>query len=155
MPHEHAEQIEQVFTEVMEQMAFIFVDPAEAEELPDDVAGLLRVSMAFGGAAEGSLTLLTGAGVCTELAANITGDDEAAATDPEVGRQALMELLNVICGQLLTTVAGSAPVFDLTPPLITEADAADWADACADERALRFMADDQPFVLRFEYPAAA
>ena len=155
MPHEHAEQIEQVFTEVMEQMAFIFVDPAESEELPAEVEGLLRVSMAFHGAAEGSVTLFTGSDVCVELAANITGDDEAAAADPQVGRQALMELLNVICGQLLTTVAGSEPVFDLTPPQLDEADAAAWSEACADDQSLRFMADDQPFVLRFDYPAAA
>jgi len=155
MPHEHAEQVEQVFTDVMEQMAFIFVDPAEADELPPDVPGLLRVSMAFRGAAEGSLTLLTSEDICTELAANITGDDDAAAADPQVGQQALMELVNVICGQLLTAVAGSEPVFDLTPPRLDEADSAAWSRACTDEAALRFMADDQPFVLRFDYPVAA
>jgi len=152
MPPEHQPTIERVLTDVMEQMAFVFADPAEADELPAQLDDAVAVSLSFRGAASGSLELVTSASVCRELAVNLSGDDEAG-DDPRLGRQALMELTNVICGQLLTAVAGPEPVFDLDPPRLGEGAEA-WTRMRADDGVLGFLAEDQPLLLRFDYPQA-
>lgn len=154
MQHEVREAIETVVSQVMEQMAFVFIDPAGEDDLPKAVEALLHVTLAFGGAGAGRLTLATTREVAMEVAENLAGDDEATQ---EVGEQALMELANVICGRLLTEVAGEAPVFDLQPPELVALDsgAAKAVMSDTDAGAAVFLAGDQPMLVRFEMSDAA
>lgn len=147
-PHDPHETIERVVIDVLEQMAFIFADPTDPADLPEQLDGALRVTMRFHGFAEGLLSVTTGPGVCAELA-------DGLAEDPDAGQEALKELVNVICGQLLTAVAGDQPVFDLDPPLLTEATAEDWAAARGNTAAVTLMTDDCPVVVQLDYPQAA
>lgn len=146
MPHEHADTIEQIVTGVLEQLAFIFADRAEEDELPGSVDGLIAVSMGIHGAAVGRLTVVSGPEICCELAGNLTGEDPESV-GPELATQALMELANVFCGQLLTEIVGVEPVFDLDPPQPTEAT---WSTLCSDPNVVAFMADDCPMLVRLE-----
>lgn len=149
MPHEHAESIEQVVTEVLEQLAFVFADPAQADEMPGELGQGVAVRIGIHGAGTGTLTVVSGHAVCAELAANLTGED-ADDIEPEAAAQALMELTNVLCGQLLTQIAGTEPVFDLEPPTLLHDTAQQWAALCADETAVAFLADDCPILVRLE-----
>lgn len=153
MPHEHALAIEQVVTDVLQQMAFVFVDPAGPDELPDAPKGLVRVQMRFRGHTEGSLTITSGPEICDELAANIAGDQ--ATGDQSIGKQALMELANVICGQLLTAVAGDEPVFDLEPPRLVDVDPLQWEKVREDQQSVAFVAEDCPLVIQWCYSQVA
>lgn len=149
MPHDHTETIEKTVTDVLEQLAFVFADHAEREELPADVESAIAVRMGIRGAASGQLTVISGPDVCLELAANLTGQDPDEVSS-EVATQALMEFANVLCGQLLTEIAGVEPVFDLVPPgIMDDADAA-WKTLCDDEYAVAFLADDCPILVRLE-----
>lgn len=152
MPHEHAEAIEEVVTQVLEQLAFIFADPADAGDVQEPPTGAVGVTLKFHGAGDGVLTVFSGPEVCEELAANLTDDAES---DAEAGRQALMELVNVMCGQLLTAIAGREPVFDLEPPVLAEPDDAAWRSIVSDDRAVAFLIDDCPMLLRFDLQQAA
>ncbi len=58
------------------------------------------------------------AAISTSLLPAIAGNTlgEQAAPEPELQRDALGELTNVLCGTLLPTLAGHAAVFRLDPP---------------------------------------
>jgi CheY-specific phosphatase CheX len=149
MPHEHAEVIEQVVTEVLEQLAFVFADCAEHDELPSDQSSAVAVSMGIRGAGVGRLVVASGVTVCQELAGNLLGSDPEEATN-EQSRFALMELVNVLCGQLLTELSGTEPVFDLDPPESIDDAAETWRVLTADPSAVGFLADDCPMLVRLE-----
>lgn len=154
MPHEHADTIEQIVTGVLEQLAFVFADRAEADELPAGVDGAIAVSMGIRGAASGRLTVASGPGICLELAGNLTGQDPEEVGS-ELATQALMELANVLCGQLLTEIAGVEPVFDLDPPHPIADPASTWSALCRDDQAVAFLAEDCPMLVRFELESSA
>ncbi len=109
------EILERVGREVLETMAFMFVMPGMESE--EEKGPYSTVLVEFSGHAKGLLVLQMPDEILPELAANMLGDDEA---EPEPGQQmdALGELANVICGNLLAEMAGPEPVFDLVSPVI-------------------------------------
>jgi CheY-specific phosphatase CheX len=108
-------------TLVFETAAFMTIWPvteSDCELAPPDVAA----RMAFRGPSTGTLTLRVASSLLPMLAENMLGEsdeDEAA----EKGQDALRELLNMICGNVLTAWQGEQTVFDLSPPEILAASA--------------------------------
>lgn len=147
MPHENMEIIETVVSEVMEQLAFIFADRIDAHELSETIEDPVRVTLGFSGASSGRLELITTKTITRELATNITGDDEVT---PEAAQLTLMEVANIVCGRLLTEIAGTTPVFDLHTPAIEPWSADCWQEAMSDAAVVAFLSDDQPLLVRFE-----
>ena len=72
------------------------------------------VSIDFNGPVRGRLLVVINGDILPALASNMLGEDNA----PSALRQedALKELVNVICGNLLPLIAGSAAVFDVGEP---------------------------------------
>jgi CheY-specific phosphatase CheX len=62
----------------------------------------------------------------------------------------LKEMLNVTCGQLLTSFAGEGPVFDLSIPAVAELDGNAWEEFLNAPETLSFLVDDSPAALKFE-----
>lgn len=147
MPHENVETIESVVSEIMEQLAFVFLDRIESQELPESIEKPVRVTLGFSGAASGRLELITSKAVTLELAANITGDEEMGA---EAAELTLMEVANIVCGRLLIEIAGTTPVFDLHTPVIEPWSEAHWHEAMNNHATVAFLSDDQPLLVRFE-----
>jgi hypothetical protein len=97
----------QSLADAVETMAFVSLMPPEQRSpLPPD---LLRVSISFTGPRAGSLELIAPAAFGALLAANMLGCDP---TDPDAaGRaaDAMKELMNVTCGDLLPKIAAGHP----------------------------------------------
>ena len=72
------------------------------------------VSVAFRGPLSGRLVLRASSAILLELVTNMLGSDEAH--DCSMQHDALGELANVICGNLLPQVAGLNTVFVLSAP---------------------------------------
>lgn len=109
----------------------------------------MEATVGFRGPSQGSLTMLTPRSVAGELAANVLGvdaDDESAA---EQARDALGELMNVTMGRLLTTLAGTDPVFDLSPPKVSDASRERWQAFIQAAGTVAFLIDDRPVLLQF------
>ena len=150
MQTEHAEQVSEVFCDVLEKLAFMFADLVEKEDIPGAGADFVKVEMFFDGAAKGRIAIAVPRGMCSELAANVLGLDE---DDEDAGKEsddALKELLNVTCGNLLTSIAGEEPIFDLAPPEVSRIDDAEWQALLNDEGTLVFNVDENPVLLEFE-----
>ena len=146
-PAEHRQTLIQVLNDVLEQLAFMFGEEVEPAELPAPGGVCVRAEMAFAGPMNGSLKIAVTEEMCPEIAANILGAEPDDDRVMEKARDALKELLNITCGQVLTAIAGEEPVFDLSVPQAAEITPEEWqAMAMAPEMAA-VLADDYPVLI--------
>lgn len=148
MSAEQRETLSQVFSEVAENLAFMFIEAPE-DDMPPEPDGPCVVSeMTFTGPSSGKLALAVPEALCPVIAANVLGielDDELAMAE---SHDALNELLNVTCGNLLTALAGDEPVFDLTVPTTRALTPEEWAAMQASPQAITVIIEDNPAVLQ-------
>ncbi|MCS6861097.1 MAG: chemotaxis protein CheX [Abditibacteriales bacterium] len=100
-----------------EELGFLFTTPELNEQqrnAPVDAA----VSVAFNGPLRGHLMVQVSGDWLPTLAANMLGEDEPPP--PGLQHDALREIANVICGNVLPAITGSREVFYLSPPQIVE-----------------------------------
>jgi chemotaxis protein CheY-P-specific phosphatase CheC len=86
--------------------------------------------------------------LCGVVAANMLGlepdDDEAARVQDD----AVKELLNVTCGNVLTRLAGPEAVFNLSVPTTRELPVAEWQALLQSIESVGFIVEEQPALLR-------
>lgn len=104
-----------VSTEVLEKLAFMFSFP---EEDPEEIAPETQVvaSVDFSGPVNGRLVLGVSTNILPELSSNMLGIDDEPTAEEQF--DALKELLNVICGNLLPVIAGKKIVFNVEAPVV-------------------------------------
>jgi hypothetical protein len=142
----------QALQEVLERQAFLFADPAEDGGAAD--GPLLAASLRFAGARAGGLALAAPMALAREIAAGILGCDAEDPMAEERAGDACKELLNIACGQALTALFGTAPVFDLGVPearLLSAEEASDWT-AASGVQAL--SVEGSPLYLRLDLDSA-
>ncbi|MBD3243365.1 MAG: hypothetical protein GF331_22435 [Chitinivibrionales bacterium] len=142
MDKEQRKVIEGAFCSVLEKMAFMFAEPMHPPyEAPDTADAYMRVSMRFGGVLRGDMDLALPETICAEIAANMVGraDDAADASTQTV--DAVKEVLNVTCGQVLTDLAGDRPMFELSIPT---------AEPMADDDVAKLLQDDESLAFTFD-----
>jgi hypothetical protein len=107
--------LRQSASSIFELLGFLFAnDELDEEALSQPLA--LRAVVEFQGPLEGCLDLRLTEDLVPELTANMMGTD--TAPDEATCRDAVGELVNVICGNLLPELAGYQAVFDLTAPVV-------------------------------------
>ncbi|HSW30469.1 MAG TPA: chemotaxis protein CheX [Longimicrobiales bacterium] len=104
----------QAASSTLECLGFLFPDEelSETQAAADRLEGACRVR--FRGPMSGALEMEVFGNVLGELAANMMGRD--GPPEPAVCREALGEVANVVCGNVLPAVAGTHAVFDLSAP---------------------------------------
>lgn len=144
----HRAMLARVFSQVAENLAFMFVEPQEDESLLDPAGPCVAAEMTFTGPFSGTLTLAAPLAFCPVVAANVLGvepDDELATAQPY---DALNELLNVTCGNLLTTLAGEEPVFDLTVPAVRDLSFEEWNTLKNSPETVGLVIEEHPILLK-------
>jgi CheY-specific phosphatase CheX len=106
-----------------EELAYSFAERTDPQAAPTADDGVSTVS--FSGPVSGRIVVAMGGGALPSLTANMLGQEEAPPA--AVQRDALGEVANVICGNVLPRVAGSTAVFALGTPHVEPS----WAAACA------------------------
>ncbi|MCC6432888.1 MAG: chemotaxis protein CheX [Gemmatimonadaceae bacterium] len=98
-----------------EELALLF---PEADPTPEQAAAPLdvTVSVDFRGPLTGRLVLRASESILPAIASNMLGEEESQHVPLQ--RDALGELANVICGNVLPIVAGAEAVFHLAAPHI-------------------------------------
>lgn len=133
-----------VVSEVLGDLAFMIADDA-AEELP---AGSIWLEgrVSYRGPERGTLRLWCTREFATRLAANLLGlePDEGEA---QIGADdALRELMNVLCGQLVTTWHGTEQVFHLSIPTVVECSEPPTMADVAEHARCRLFVEDEPLL---------
>jgi len=120
----------QVVTDTLEALAFIFSFPEDQRDTID-YDSALTTSVSFTGPFSGKLVMAISKQVVPGLAANMLGVDEETSLPQQ--QDALKEVVNVICGNFLPTIAGEHEIFTIdVPGVISNADQA------------RFLHDGKP-----------
>lgn len=113
--------LQQATASTFEELAFLFLETEcteEQHEAPLDAV----VTVNFHGPVHGRLTVRATSALLPVIAANMLGEEQAQFVPLQ--RDALGEVANVVCGNLLPLVAGAAAVFRLdAPQWMTDADA--------------------------------
>lgn len=136
--------VAEVIMDVLGTYAYLYGDMIAPAGLPVPPA-TISVVMSFSGSFSGQLTMVMPERLAAAVAANALGVDDGVT--PDMSGDAAAELLNIVCGRLLTVLSGELPVFDMTTPAISVGDATDWLRICGCPRAVGFMVDGEPLVL--------
>ena len=139
--------VDEVLCEVLEKQAFLFPDRTSAESLPPQSGNMILAYMRFSGSpAKGEIGFYAPEVMCREMAANLLGvddDDEAAASQ---AADSLKEMLNMVCGNFLTALAGGSVVFDLSVPDAKIITKEEWDAVLTRPDALCYASDDYAIV---------
>lgn len=124
------EILRRVAEEVMEKLAFLLSFSEEDEEQLPDAEDLTLVSISFSGFMQGVLVMAVSNGMLPKLAGNMLGlDEDEEETTAEQQHDALKELVNVICGNLLPAIGEKQHVCHIDTPMIVARD----TQACLEE----------------------
>ena len=111
------EILNRVAARTIESLGLMFLVPEE--EMPaGDLGPEISVRVAFSGPQTGFLLITAPERVAIELGANMLGLMRGADLPADKRGDALMELANVVCGNLLPEIAGKSPVFHVSAPEI-------------------------------------
>jgi CheY-specific phosphatase CheX len=129
----------QAVREVFENLCFM-LQSSPSLPVPPEASSLSRVILAvdFTGAGSGSLHLTLPDGMIATVASAMLGEDGPLELSEQY--DAVCELANIVCGNVLPFIAGERAVFDLASPRVIatlDADLGDRFDAAA-----RVMFDD-------------
>ncbi len=155
MSDEIAEVLHSVAEQTFEQLAFLFPVPEDMAQVPADPESS-GVRVRFSGPLEGELILSVSTASLPELVRSMLGLDDDDAVDAGLQHDALGELLNVVCGNLLPEIADSKAVFDLAAPELLEPGPPDQALAGRSPQGRARMSLDEGFVelILFYQPSA-
>lgn len=118
MQQQATEILTQVFSEVLANLAFMFTDDESPDSAPDDP--WLEVTIHYHGPRSAALCLRCSRGFSILMAANLLGVEQETDDPAPQADDAIKEFMNVLCGQLITTMHGNDDVFDLSIPDIIE-----------------------------------
>ncbi len=105
-----------IFSDVLANLAFMFTDEDDAP--PEADGGWSEASIEYHGCVGGALRLVYPKPFAIELAANLLGTDPADVDAESQAADAVKELMNIICGQLVTAMHGTGAVFNLSIPQV-------------------------------------
>lgn len=139
----------EVLNDVLERFAFMFVELSGNKELNDCNSPIYSTSIRFKGPESGSITFYAGKNFCAELAANILGTDLENAP-PDAEKDALKELTNVSCGELVAELYGETEVIDLTVPELQTIEKEEIPKIREAENPLHLWVDDYPVLIQLK-----
>lgn len=113
--------LSEVGEEIFESLAFMLVMPGMDDDEPAPAGPRVAATVDFSGPFGGAVAVAVGEEMLGELATNMLGMDETEPPNADQQQDALKELLNVVCGNLLPKLGGADAVFDVHPPELTEA----------------------------------
>jgi CheY-specific phosphatase CheX len=147
---EDRELLVTVFSRVAEELAFMFTDTPDPDDVETAKNVFVKAHMRFKGPINGTLNMIVPESMCPQIAANVLGLDPTDEMFLQAPHDAVKELLNVTCGNLLTEMAGEDPVFDLLPPEVSILDRSAWLTIKKHPNTVLFAVDDEPVLLYLE-----
>ena len=138
-----------VCCDVFESLSFMFGEAIDLDEVDSESESFINVSISYKGNRAGAVFLIVSDETAKILAYNILGIDEDEEDLPsESYMDALTELLNIICGQVITAMFGDEPVFDLTVPETKIISLDEWQKSVDSGNFLVLNFDDEPILIK-------
>lgn len=147
MKSEYKEILSEVFSDVLMKYAFMFGEECQKDELPENGDSYLHARVSFYGDKSGVLGVITQKDLCFEMAANVLGIETEEENCDDEAEDTLEELINIVCGQFLTSAFGFEPVFNLFPPSVSKLNQDDWWKYVLDDNTIGFVVEDTPAII--------
>ncbi len=141
------DQLGRTFLGIVEQLTFMFGEPMPKEELDVEDTSFLMTSMKFTGDLTGQLTLAVPMEITAEIAANIMGLEPEDVDSEEMRRDAVAEMLNVVCGHVIMDLGGKDANFKLDSPVTGPMDEDTFDQMMLSDDFIGFMLHDSPVFL--------
>jgi chemotaxis protein CheY-P-specific phosphatase CheC len=144
-------KIRTAFTHVLEKQAFLFPEAMAPEDFHPGEWPYLAGVIAFKGRYWGKILLAMPVEMSREVGANVLGLEP---DDPSVAEHcvdAMKEILNVVCGHVLTALHGTGTVFDLSVPQVEEITSNDVGLMSQEPESIAFRVEEYPVVLWVEF----
>lgn len=135
------------FLEVVEQLTFMFGEEVPKSELEVDGMDFMLASMDFSGDMNGTLSVAVPDEVTMEIAANVLGLEPEDVQAEDMRRDALAEMLNVVCGHVIMAMVGTDANFKLDSPVTGSIDTDKVNSLMLDEQVIGLTLDDSPVFL--------
>lgn len=113
--------LREIFSDILANLAFMFTDDELPEVAVDEV--WFETTIRYEGPTQGHLRLRCAQSFMTSLAGNLLGIDPDDSEADVKSVDAVKELMNILCGQLVTQFYGSDAVFNLSIPECNQLDA--------------------------------
>jgi CheY-specific phosphatase CheX len=133
-------------TDVLDRFSFMFADPPE-EAYEEWEGEYYHAAITFKGPYHGAVNITAPEPLCREIAANVLGELDPDELAPETAGDALKELLNIVCGELVAELFGKAVVIDLTVPTLVHIDHGKWIELSAGDDNIKLMVDEHPILV--------
>ncbi len=150
MKKEDSKVLLQLFSEIIEQSAFMFTESIEKDEIEIEGLTFTQASIIFSGPVKGMVSMAFPSDLSREMAANFLGLEEDDPMVIESEGDAVGELLNMVVGKFLTEVEGTEPVFDLSVPLIEELTTEKTERLLNDEFCATIAVEDEPVIFNLD-----
>ncbi len=152
MSKDYSDVLYRVLEESLENLAFMFAEAIDVNEIAMSDTECIKVHMTFSGDLyDGSLLMIVPSNISSELAGNILGIDDTSDEAFELGNDSLKEVLNVVCGRVLTEISGTEPLFDLSIPELETLSCANIKKHLKQKNTCSALIDDMyPIILEFE-----
>ena len=134
---------------VLENHAFLFPEREDVDPSRACATDLLQASVQFGGAASGELILCVPIELANEIAADILGVDIGSEDAAPLIRDAVGELANVLCGNVLKATEFKAQVLDLAAPEVSAVNAEVWKNLSSKAQTIELSVDDHRLLVHF------
>jgi hypothetical protein len=116
MNGEMRQAMEIVSVRILEDAAFLFVEPLEEGNEPGPDWMPIGAELGWSGPTRGAMRVWTDPDFLPVLSANMLGIEEDDPAAAKAGADALREVLNMVVGNSLTEAWGPGPVFHLEIP---------------------------------------
>jgi len=106
-----------VVTTLLEETAFIFSDLSKATDISDErKKKMTGFCINYSNHGSGRVSVYAEKPITLIMAANMLGLEEGDSEAVKESENALKEFTNILAGNMITAVYGTAPIFDLSLP---------------------------------------
>jgi len=151
MNNNYQSVVEDTFVETLEDIAFIFSEKIDAEEALDllDASEFYLVSMQISGKLNGGIKIGAEKAIGNILAENMLGSQDEE--NEELYIDSLKEITNVICGKIVTEMAGTEPIVNLSIPEVNTINQKAFKALIQAENSLVFNSEEHLMTIIFEF----
>ena len=143
------ELLTRVSIDVMEKHAFVFPEPGEFSPAAPCPSGALQAHVRFSGPATGELVMFVPGELASEIAADMLGLDPGDDGAEALIHDAVGELANVLCGNVLQATEFKDQVLDLAAPEVSAGKAEVWKNLSIAPQTIGLSVDEHCVLVHF------
>jgi len=148
------EVLVQDVSSVMKSLARFFSEPADRIGFPAPNEGIWLATVPFSGPLNGELRVAMDKALGGEIVDAIFVGQAEPYQKADMAEDAVKEMANILCGHVLSSLAGLKPASTPSPPQLETVDQTHWQDLLSDPQTVPFWVDELAMLVQLEVQIA-